>query len=326
MTGRRRAGGHPLDVERACAMEPIIDEDLTGRTVDHYAIVALIASGGQGRVYRGRDKRLHRDVAIKVLAPHHIGDPVARARLVAEARALSLLNHPSVAGIYDFVTHGRRDFIVMEFVPGATLRDMLAGGPLPAWEVVRLSSQIARGLAAAHAANVVHRDIKPANLKITSAGELKILDFGVAQLMPSGAVFDNATRTPSRVTAGGTIPYMSPEQIRGDLVDERSDIFSVGAVMYEMATGCPAFPDRSLAALVDAIQHSEPAPPAMVNPHLPIAVEGIITKAMEKDPRARHQSAIELAESLEALLPSGRKGNGHEIPGSTWHQLLTMGA
>jgi serine/threonine-protein kinase len=305
-------------------MEPDKDEDLTGRTVDHYAIVALIGAGGQGHVYRGRDERLHRDVAIKVLRPGR-GSAAGRRGLIAEARTLSLLNHPHVAGVYDFVTHGRRDFLVMEFVPGATLRDILAGGPLPSWEVVRLGAQVARGLAAAHAANVVHRDIKPSNLKITSSGELKILDFGVAKLMPAGTVVDNTTRTPSRVSGGGTIPYMAPEQLRGEPSDQRSDIFSVGVVLYEMATGYAAFPQRNLAALVEAVQHQEPAQPTAANPHVPVAVEQVIAMAMRKDPAARYQSASAMAEALEALMPHG--GMAHNLDGHAhpWRSLAALG-
>jgi serine/threonine protein kinase len=294
-------------------MELILDEDLTGRTVEHYAIVALVAIGGQGSVYRGRDERLHRDVAIKVLRSTSGADGVPRHRLLREARVLSRLNHPHVASIYDFLTHGSRDFIVMEFVPGATLRDILAGGPLPSCEVLRLGAQIARGLAAAHAANIVHRDIKPANLKITSSGELKILDFGVAKLMAAGAVLDNATRTPSQLTIAGTIPYMAPEQLRGEPTDGRSDIFAVGAVFYEMATGEPAFPQKNLAHLIEAIQFQEPPPPAQMNPHVPVAIERIISKAMQKEPAARYQSAFELADALEALMPRGT-GTGAPTP------------
>ena len=250
-------------------MEPGHEEDLTGRTVDHYAIVALIAGGGQGRVYRGRDERLHRDVAIKVLPPSRLANPSARRGLIAEARALSLLNHPHVAGIYDFVTHGGRDFIVMEF---------------------------------------------------TSSGELKILDFGVAKMMPAGVVVESVTKTPSRSTVGGTIPYMAPEQLRGEATDERTDIFSVGTVLYEMATGCAAFPQRNLACLIDAIQHQEPSTPTTVNPHVPLALERVITKAMRKDLDTRQQSAMELAEDLEALLPVGRSGSG-PLTGSAWPYL-----
>ena len=300
-------------------MTRVDDADLTGRRIDHYSIVALIAAGGQGRVYRGRDERLQREVAIKVLRVDRISDPAARRTLMTEARVLSRLNHPNVAGIYDFVTQGGCDYIVMEFVAGATLHDVLAGGPLPAAEVLRLGSQIAHGLACAHAASVVHRDIKPGNLKITSCGELKILDFGLAKLLPAAAIVDNGTRTTASGAVAGTVPYMAPERLRGEEADERSDIFSVGTVLYEMATGVPAFPQRSLAALVDAILHEEPAAPSAVNPHLPRALERIIVKSLQKGRTERHQSAAALAEALDQLsgptvlprrLPVLRRGGG----------------
>jgi serine/threonine protein kinase len=281
-----------------------VDADLTGRTIDHYSIVALIAAGGQGRVYRGRDERLQREVAIKVVGPDRISDPAARRNLMTEARVLSRLNHPNVAGIYDFVTQGGCDFIVMEFVAGATLRDVLAGGPLPAAEVLRLGSQMAHGLACAHAANVVHRDIKPANVKITSFGELKILDFGLAKLLPAATIVDNNTRTTASGAVAGTVPYMAPERLRGEDADERSDIFSAGAVLYEMATGVAAFPQRSLATLVDAILNQEPIAPSDVNPHLPVALERIIVQSLHKERAERHDSATALAEALDHL--SGR--------------------
>lgn len=287
-------------------MEPVHDQDLTGMTASHYSIVALIAAGGQGRVYRGRDRRLYREVAIKVLSSDRLRDPAARRRLKSEAQVLSRLNHPNVARVYDFVTQDGRDFMVMEYVPGATLREVLAGGPLPAAEVLRLGSQLARGLAAAHEAYVVHCDIKPGNIKITSSGELKILDFGLARLMPAAAVLDNASRTESDAAIVGTVPYMSPEGLRGETTDRRIDIFSAGVVLYEMATGFPAFPQRNLARLVEAIQHAEPEAPSAVNPHLPLALEDVIVKAMQKDPDRRYQRALEMAESLEDLTPAGR--------------------
>jgi serine/threonine protein kinase len=293
-----------LEKKRTDIMEPLKDEDLTGRTVDHYAIVALIAAGGQGYVYRGRDTRLHRDVAIKV---GRVATQAARRTLMEEARVLSLLNHPHVAGIYDFVSKRERGFIVMEFVPGATLRDILAGGPLPPSEVARLGADIARGLAAAHAANVVHGDIKPSNLKITSSGQLKILDFGVARMMPGGALVGDPPRTPSTRSVVGTVPYMAPEQLRGYDTDGRTDVFSVGSVLYEMVTGHRAFAHRDLGRLVEAIQYDAPARPTLVNPLVPLAIERVIMRALRKDPAARQQSAIELAESLEALMPRGRR-------------------
>jgi serine/threonine protein kinase len=227
---------------------------------------------------------------------------------MSEARVLSRLNHQHVARIYDFVTRGGRDFIVMEFVSGATLRDILAVGPLPPSEVQRLGAQVARGLASAHSANIVHRDIKPTNLMITSLGELKILDFGVARLLPAGAILDNGTRTPSTssVVVAGTVPYMAPEQLRGEPVDERSDIFGVGAVLYEMATGSRAFPQRSVATLVEAILYDDPPAPSTVNPYVPLALERIVVTAMQKERAARYQSAAALASALEQLMPGGR--------------------
>jgi serine/threonine protein kinase len=295
------------DAREVFSVKPLQDEDLTGRTVDHYAVVALIAAGGQGRVYRARDKRLHRDVALKVGRP---GNRATRHELVAEARMLSLINHPHIAAIHDCLVTRERACIVMEFVPGATLRDVLAGGPLPPCEVARLGADIARGLAAAHAANVVHGDIKPSNLKITTSGQVKILDFGVAKMMPAGAAPGNAARPSCPGSVIGTVPYMAPEQLRGDDIDGRTDIFSLGTVLYEMATGRRAFPQVDLPRLIDALYDQDPPPATMVNPHVPLAIEAVIAKAMRKDRSARQQSAIELAESLEAMMPHARRSSG----------------
>lgn len=287
-------------------MQAMEDVDFVGRTVDHYAIVALIRGGAQGRVYRARDQRLKRDVAIKVLQPDRAGPAPPRQALIAEARTLSRLNHPHVAAVYDFVTHGERDFMVMEFVAGATLQDVLAGGPLPMWEVARLGSQLARGLAAAHAANIVHCDIKPTNLKVTSAGLLKILDFGVAKQLPSAALRDDTTTATSQ-SAAGTVPYMSPEVLSGERADERSDIYGAGAVLYEMATGCRAFPQRTLPRLIDAIQDGDVAAPSAIDPVVPVALERVITTAMRVAPEARYQSAIAMATAIEALMSNGER-------------------
>jgi serine/threonine protein kinase len=306
-------------------MDPHHDVDYSGQTIHHYAIIALIQAGGQGRVYRGRDQRLHRDVAVKVLRPSAAADAVSRRHLIAEARALSRLNHPHVAGIYDFVTQDERDFMVMEFVPGAVLQEILAGGPLPTAEVLRLGLQLVRGLAAAHAANVVHCDIKPANVKITSSGQLKILDFGLARLLPAGILLD-ATPTPSGMAIVGTVPYMAPELLRGEKADERSDLFSVGAVLYEMATGRAAFPQRSLADLVDAIQDEDPPPASAVNPLVPRALEDVIGEVMHKDPSSRPQSAQELASMLEELMPGRRMVVKRRTPLDSWRALVpTLG-
>ena len=287
-------------------MEAVADVDLTGRTVDHYAILALIQGGAQGRVYRGRDEWLHRDVAIKVLTPDAAGHRGGRHGLIDEARTLSRLNHPHVAGIYDFVSEDDRDFMVMEFVPGATLAEVLAGGPLPPPEVARLGGQLARGLAAAHAAGILHCDIKPANLKVTSAGALKILDFGIAKRLPAAALVQESRAT-TVLSVVGTVPYMAPEVLCGERADERSDVFGAGAVLYEMATGVRAFPQRNLARLVEAVRLLEPRPPSELTPALPAALEAAIARALQKAPAARFQSAAELAAALDALLSNGER-------------------
>jgi serine/threonine-protein kinase len=280
--------------------------DFTGRTVDHYEIVALIRGGAQGRVYRGRDQRLKRDVAIKVLDPTGRAFASPRYGLIKEAQALSRLNHPQVPVVYDFVTDADRDFLVMEFVAGATLQEVLAGGPLPPPEVVRLGVQLARGLAAAHAANIVHCDLKPGNLKITSSGVLKILDFGIAQRLPLAALRDDSAST-TTVTVVGTVPYMPPEVLRGEGVDHRSDIFSAGAVLYEMATACLAFPQRNLPQLIDAIEDGHVIPPSIVNPAVPLALELVITTALKKQAAQRYQTAIDMATALERLMPGSER-------------------
>jgi eukaryotic-like serine/threonine-protein kinase len=277
-------------------MELINNVDLTGRLVDRYAIMALIQSGAQGCVYRGRDDVLRREVAVKVRA--HDG-------LLTEARALSSLNHPNVAGVYDFVTQDARDFMVMEFISGATLAEVLAGGPLPPREVVRLGLQLARGLAAIHSAQLAHCDVKPANLKITSYGTLKIVDFGVAQRLPPGALSDSVPT--SITTLVGTFPYMAPEVLRGERPDPRSDIFSAGAVLYEMATGCRAFPQQTLPALVRAIEQGEIVPPSRLNPVVPIALDRVVARALDKQMDRRYENGIDFARALDALAPRHRR-------------------
>jgi serine/threonine protein kinase len=288
-------------MKEGAVMQVVHESNLTGSRISHYAIANLIGSGGMGQVYRGRDERLRRDVAIKVLASVVESRPHLRHRLIVEARALSRLSHPHVAGIYDFVTEAGRDFIIMEFVSGATLKSIVADGPLPLAEVIRLGRQMVRGLAAAHAAQVVHHDIKPGNLKVTSSGDLKILDFGLATAVPCRASAEISTESGSRFEPAGTLPYMAPEQLRGEVADGRSDIFSVGAVLYEMATGRLAFPQQQLAQLIEAILHQDPIPPSALNPFLPLAFERVVMKAMEKEPGERHQSAGELGDEIDGL-------------------------
>jgi serine/threonine protein kinase len=284
------------------------EHELTGTTVSRYSIGDLIGAGGMGQVYRARDERLHRNVAVKVLSRRD--EPCGRGEreLVTEARALSRLSHPHVAAIYDFLTESGRDFIVMEFVPGSTLKEILASCSLPFAEVVRLGRQMAQALAAAHAAQVVHRDIKPANLKVTENGELKILDFGLAQLMPCIGVKEISTHSPAEFGPAGTIPYMSPEQLRGEVADERSDIFSAGAVLYEMATGRPAFPQAKMVQLIDAVLHQDPVPPSTISLHIHATFDRLVNKAMQKRPAKRYQSARELDAALECLIAARTRG------------------
>ena len=271
-----------------------------------------------GRVYRALDKRLRRYVAIKVCNRRPSQDADRELALESEARALSRLSHPHIAAIYDLVSEAERDFIVMEFVPGATVKELLATGPLPFPEVVRLGKQMMQGLAAAHRAELVHRDIKPANLKVTATGDLKILDFGLAQLLPSAAnqdvTRDMSTHQEPEFSLLGTMPYMSPEQLCGGPADERSDIFSAGAVLYEMATGRQAFPQTMVALLVESILHEEPARPSVVNPDVPCAFDAVVARAMKKRPSQRYRTAGELEAALEVVpvrRSAARVGLGH---------------
>ena len=274
--------------------------NLTGRRIQQYAVLSLIGSGAMGDVYWARDERLRRDVAVKALAATTGGRRPRRGGPPAEARALSRLSHPHIAAIYDFLRHRDQELIVMELVAGATLKDVLAGGPLPVAEVVRLGRQLVSGVAAAHAANVIHRDIKPANLKITSSGVLKILDFGIAALSPADGP-DTVHDGSSGLALVGTVPYMAPERLRGDPADARSDVFSAGAVLYEMAAGRRAFPQRPIATLVEAILGAEVTPLAMANPLMPVELDLILMKALAREPGRRQQSAQELLTALEAV-------------------------
>ena len=271
--------------------------NMVGQQFGHYRVVERVGSGAMGVVYRATDERLDRDVAIKILGSGTL-DESARLRLRKEARALSRAAHPTVATVHELATVGNQDFLVMELVPGDTVADRLAQGPLEEPEVISLGCQLASGLAAAHAAGVVHRDIKPSNLKITPDGRLKILDFGVAQLRPSSTETTRTGTNPGR--AVGTIPYMSPEQLRGGQPDPRSDIFSAGAVLYEMATGMRAFPERHELRLMDAVLHRPVTPPRLIKPDVSPALETCLLRALEKDPAARYQSASELEGALQA--------------------------
>ena len=226
---------------------------LVGQTISHYRILEQIGAGGMGVVYRARDERLDRDVALKVLPPRSLSDPSTRQQLRKEALTLSKLNHPNIAIIFDFDTENQTDFLVTEYVPGITLDAKLAGSRMLESEVLRLGVQLAAGLDAAHREGIVHRDLKPGNLRLTPDERVKILDFGLARLVPHASEA-GATETISKVhEITGTLPYMAPEQVRGDPPDVRSDIWASGAVLYEMATGARPFPESQPAALLNAI-------------------------------------------------------------------------
>jgi serine/threonine protein kinase/tetratricopeptide (TPR) repeat protein len=271
---------------------------MIGETLGHYRIVEKIGAGGMGEVYRAHDGHLDRDVALKVLPAGALTDNSARKRFHKEAQALSKLNHPNIATIFDFDTQHGVDFLVMELIPGATLSSTLAAGSLDEVEILKLGMQLTEGLAAAHARGVIHRDIKPGNLIVSPEGRLKILDFGLATLwQPTGEA--NLTRSITE-TVSGTLPYMSPEQLRGEPADARTDIYSAGAVFYEMATGQRPFPQSQGAELIGAILHQMLSPPSTHNRLITPAFDGVIMKALEKTPGRRYQTARELLAALEA--------------------------
>ena len=274
---------------------------MIGRTFGRYRIVEEIGAGGMGVVYRAHDERLDRDVAIKVIAAGALEDEAARKRFRKEALALSKLNHPNIATVYDFDTQDGLDFLVMELVAGESLSDRLAAGPLSENETLRLGVQLAEGLAAAHAAGIVHRDLKPGNLLVSADGRLKILDFGLAKFLKSHAATARTMSETDQLPAG-TLPYMPPEQLSGGPIDARTDIYAAGAVLYELAVGKRAFADPSGPRLVDAILHQMPLAPTAVNPSVSPALAGVILKALDKDPDRRYQSARELSVDLDRML------------------------
>jgi Tol biopolymer transport system component len=271
-----------------------------GDRLGPYEVVSLLGAGGMGEVYRARDAKLERDVALKVLPQGALADENARRRFRKEALALSRLAHPHIAAVHDFDTaDDGADFLVMELVPGASLDTKLKHGPLPEKEVVRLGAQILRALVAAHEHGVVHRDLKPANLKLTSDGLVKVLDFGLARI--AAVLGDDATTDTASGVAAGTPPYMSPEQLLGREVDERTDIYAAGVVLYEMAAGRRPFGEASGPQLVAKILHEPMPPPREVNAEISPALEQVILKASDKDRELRHQTAKELLVDLERL-------------------------
>jgi len=327
-----------LETDEPGALEPGLEGSVpTGERIGPYLVLDFLQKGGMGEVYRARDVRLDRAVAIKFLPGALAATPDALERFQREVRAASALNHPRICTVHDVGEYQGRPFFVMELLEGQPLRDRIAGQVMAIPEVVDLGMQICDALQAAHAKGIVHRDIKPANIFVTSSGQIKILDFGLAKLTakPHPTAATGMSETTATVTGivnsrpgslMGTLAYLSPEQARGEDVDTRTDIFSFGIVLYEMATVRLPFPGETPEEVIDAILHRTPVKPSELNPTIPASLERIILRALEKERTARYQSVGDLLADLTELQQASRRRSIRRAWLAAGFTVLALGA
>ena len=302
---------------------------MIGRTLSHYKVLEEISRGGMGIVYKALDLRLNREVALKVLPPELVSDPDRKRRFVQEAQAAAALKHPNIAVVYEIDEVDGVNFIAMELIEGEQLSDVLKRGPLSIERSLDIAIEVSDGLATAHNIGIIHRDLKPGNTMVTRDGHPKIIDFGLAKLLgpigPPDSSVETAIRekTQSHVVMG-TVSYMSPEQALGQQIDARSDLFSLGVMLYEMATGTKPFRGETTAAVFDAILNKSPVSPREVNDDLPPSLAGLIQRLLEKDPKDRFQTAEDLVEALRKVHEPSRPGVFHRLRKPQWAAVTLL--